>query len=68
MFIRCLSDFDKSCWLVKGDSIMGTAAVAYSLEAEQQELFRQMIHNEVDKWVNEIVVDVFDKDSQPSLV
>jgi hypothetical protein len=35
---------------------MGTAAVADNLEAEQQELFRQMIHDEVDKWVDELVV------------
>ncbi len=47
---------------------MGTAAVADNLEAEQEELFRQMIHDEVDKWVDELVVDVFDKDRQPTLM
>ena len=44
---------------------MGTAAVADNLEAEQEELFRQMIHDEVDKWVDELVVDVFDKANPP---
>ena len=47
---------------------MGSAAVADNLEAEQEELFRQMIHDEVDKWVDELVVDVFDQDSQPTLM
>lgn len=47
---------------------MGTAAVADNLETGQEELFRQMIHDEVDKWVDELVVDVFDKDSQPTLM
>ncbi len=55
MFIRCLNDLDKSCWLSKGDPITGTAAIADNLEAEQEALFRQMNHDEVDKWVDEIV-------------
>ena len=32
-----------------------------------EELFREMIHDEVDKWVDEIVADVFKDDKQPSL-
>ena len=46
---------------------MDTACVAYNLEPEHEELFRQMIHDEVDKWVDELLV-VFDKDSQPTLM
>ncbi len=32
-----------------------------------EELFREMIHDEVDKWVDEIVADVFRDDRQPTL-
>jgi hypothetical protein len=32
-----------------------------------EELFREMIHDEVDKWVDEIVADVFKDDRQPTL-
>lgn len=46
---------------------MGSSCVAYNLEPEREELFRQMIHDEVDKWVDELLV-VFDKDSQPTLM
>ena len=46
---------------------MDTACVAYNLEPEREELFRHMIHDEVDKWVDELLV-VFDKDSQPTLM
>ncbi len=46
---------------------MDTACVAYYLEAEHEELFRQMIHDEVDKWVDEPLV-VFAKDSQSTLM
>ena len=40
---------------------------AYNIEPEHEELFRQMIHEEVDKWVDELLV-VFDKDKQPTLM
>ena len=46
---------------------MDTACVAYNLEPEREELFRHMIHDEVDKWVDELLV-VFDKDCQPTLM
>lgn len=46
---------------------MGSSCVAYNLEPEPEELFRQMIHEEVDKWVDELLV-VFDKDSQPTIM
>jgi len=46
---------------------MDTVCVAYALEPEHEELFRHMIHDEVDKWVDELLV-VFDKDRQPSLM
>ncbi len=40
---------------------------AYNLEPEREELFRQMMHEEVDKWVDELL-SIFDKDSQPTLM
>ncbi len=46
---------------------MDTARVAYALEAERKELFRHMIHDEVDKWIHELLVG-FDKDCQSALM
>ena len=40
---------------------------AYNIEPEHEEFFRQMIHEEVDKWVDELLV-VFDKEKQPTLM
>jgi hypothetical protein len=36
-------------------------------EPAPEELFREMIHDEVDKWVDEIVADVFKDNRQPTL-
>lgn len=43
------------------------ACVAYNIEPAREELLRQMIHDEVDKWVDELLV-VFDDDSRPTLM
>jgi hypothetical protein len=47
---------------------MGAACVAKILEAEEKEQFRHMIHDEVDKWVDRIVEEVFEDDKQPTLM
>jgi hypothetical protein len=39
--------------------------VAY-IPVDHKEQFREMIHNELDKWVDELLV-LFDEDSQPTL-
>jgi len=46
---------------------MNLAAVAHIPEPDYEEHFRQMIHNEVDKWVDELVC-VFDENRQPTLM
>lgn len=46
---------------------MDEAGVAYNLEFEPEELFRQMVHDEADKWVDELL-SVFDKERQPTLM
>jgi hypothetical protein len=43
------------------------ACVAYNVEPEPEELLRQMTRDEVDKWVDELLV-VFDDDSRPTLM
>ena len=47
---------------------MDTACVAYNLEPERKELFRHMIHDEVDKWVDQIIDEVFEDDKQPTIM
>jgi hypothetical protein len=47
---------------------MGLACVAQILEPDKKELFRGMIHDEVDKWVDQIVEEVFDEEKQPTLM
>ena len=37
-----------------------------SIPIDHKEQFREMIHNEVDKWVDELLV-LFEEDSQPTL-
>ena len=59
MFIRCLSDFDKSCWLAEGDGLWIQPVLLITLKLSKRSCFGQMIHDEVDKWVDELVVDVF---------
>ena len=45
---------------------MGLACTAI-VEPEVKEHFREMLHDEVDKWVDELL-DVFDDDKQPTLM
>ena len=46
---------------------MDTACVVYTLESEREELFRQMIHDLVYRWFDELLV-VFDKDSHSPFI
>ena len=46
---------------------MGPACVAQIFEPDIEEQFRQMIHDKVDEWVDELVC-VFDEDRQPTLM
>ena len=39
---------------------MGSASVARIPEPDKKEIFRQMIHDELDKWADQIVDEVFD--------
>lgn len=45
---------------------MGLAA--YNIEADSKEQFRYMIHDEVDKWVDQIIDEVFEDDRQPTVM
>ena len=45
---------------------MGLAA--YNIEADCKEKFRHMIHDEVDKWVDQIIDEVFDEDKKPTVM
>ncbi len=45
---------------------MGLAA--YNIEPDSKEKFRYMIHNEVDKWVDQIIDEVFEDDRQPTVM
>ncbi len=47
---------------------MSQSSVARILEPDKTELFREMIHDEVDKWVDQIVDEVFEEDKQPTLM
>lgn len=47
---------------------MGAACVAKILEPEEKEQFRHMIHDEVDKWVDRIVEEVFEEGKEPTLM
>lgn len=47
---------------------MGLASVARIAEPEKKEIFRQMIHDELDKWADQIVDEVFEDDKQPTLM
>ncbi|MBW1960998.1 MAG: hypothetical protein JRJ04_06055 [Deltaproteobacteria bacterium] len=42
--------------------------VAYSIEADCKEQFRYMIHDEVDKWVDQIIEQVFQDDRQSTVM
>ena len=46
---------------------MGMACVAQISEPDCKEQFRQMIHYEADKWVDQLL-DVFEEDRQPTLM
>jgi len=46
---------------------MSLTSVAPVLEAEYKEQFREMIHDEADKWVDQLLC-VFDEDRQPTLM
>lgn len=45
---------------------MGLAA--YNIEPDSKEQFRYMIHDEVDKWVDQIIDEVFEDDRQPTVM
>ena len=45
---------------------MGLAA--HHIAADCKEQFRYMIHDEVDKWVDQIVDEVFEDDKQPTVM
>jgi len=45
---------------------MGLAA--YNIESDCKEKFRYMIHDEVDKWVDQIIDEVFEDDKQPTVM
>ena len=45
---------------------MGLAA--YNIEPNSKEQFRYMIHDEVDKWVDQIIDEVFEDDRQPTVM
>ena len=45
---------------------MGYAA--YNIEVDSKEQFRYMIHDEVDKWVDQIIDEVFKDDRQPTVM
>ena len=45
---------------------MGLAA--YPIEVDSKEQFRYMIHDEVDKWVDQIIDEVFEDDRQPTVM
>ena len=47
---------------------MSRSSVARVLEHDNTELFREMIHDEVDKWVDQIVEEVFEGGKQPTLM
>ena len=46
---------------------MGPTCIAQISDPDSEEQFRQMIHNEVDEWVDELLC-VFDEDRQPTLM
>jgi hypothetical protein len=46
---------------------MGQAVNAEIWDHDNRELFRDMIHDEVDKWVDKLI-EVFDEDRQPTLM
>ncbi|MCP4256982.1 MAG: hypothetical protein GY774_05575, partial [Planctomycetes bacterium] len=45
---------------------MGVAV--YNIEPDCKEQFRYMIHDEVDKWVDQIIDEVFEQDRQPTVM
>jgi hypothetical protein len=45
---------------------MGLAA--HKIEPDSREQFRYMIHDEVDKWVDQIIDEVFEDDKQPTIM
>ena len=45
---------------------MGLAS--YNIEPDSKEQFRYMIHDEVDKWVDQIIDEVFEDDRQPTVM
>ena len=47
---------------------MSQSSVARILEPDKTELFREMIHDEVDKWVDQIVDEVFEEGREPTLM
>jgi hypothetical protein len=47
---------------------MGLACVLRELEPDEREQFRDMIHDEVDKWVDQIIEEVFEDGKQPTLM
>jgi hypothetical protein len=47
---------------------MGLVSILQIVEPDEKEQFRHMIHDEVDKWVDQIVDEVFDEDKQPTLM
>jgi len=46
---------------------MGLASLTRIFEPDSKEQFRQMIHSEVDKWVDELL-EVFEEDRRPTLM
>jgi hypothetical protein len=46
---------------------MGQGAIAAARESDEREQFRQMIHDEVDKWVDKLS-EVFEEDQRPTLM
>ena len=57
MFTPLPPDFVKNWRDCKGGGAMGLAAIIP--EQNQTEEFRHMIHDEVDKWVDQIIDEVF---------
>ena len=45
---------------------MGLAA--HKIEPDLREQFRYMIHDEVDKWVDQIIDEVFEDDKEPTVM
>ena len=65
MFIPFHPDFVKNWRDVRKGGTMGLAACI--LEQDPTENFRDMIHDEVDKWVDRIIDEVFEDGKEPTI-